>query len=128
MEKYNQPLAAALRGHQGCAISQRSPGAVVELGIRFSQHLAGNSDVGWDRHSVEWAIAREAGKLLWLVPAQAAAQDAAAAPQFYRNQIVIAPRKVGPGKSYQNPAIVDPLVQTIQRIGGIADIREDQHR
>src|SRR5262245_49675366 len=128
MEKHNQSLAAALGGHQRRAISQRSPCAVVELGVRLSQHLAGNSDVGWDRHSVEWAVAREAGKLLWLVPAQAAAQDSATAPQFYRDQIIITPRKVRSCKSYQNPAIVDPLVQTVQRVDDIADIREDQHR
>src|SRR5262249_57608095 len=57
MEEYNQSLAAAFGGHQWRAISQRSPGAVVELGIRLSQHLARNSDIGVGRHSVESAIA-----------------------------------------------------------------------
>ena len=128
MEKHDQSLAAALGGHQRRTVRQRCPGPVVELRVRFGQHLAGDGDVGWNRHPIEWALAREAGELLWFVPTQAAAQDPAATPQFHRHQIVIATSEVRPSKANENPAIVDPLVQAIERIVDIADIREDEHR
>ena len=89
MEQHDQSLAAALGGHQRRAVSQRRPGPVVELRVRFGQHLAGDGDIGRNRHSIEWAFAREAGELLRFVPTQAAAQDPAATPQFHRHQIVV---------------------------------------
>ncbi len=66
--------------------------------------------------------------MLRLVPAQAAAKDAAAAPQFDRHQIVVGRRKMRAGKTHQHAAIVDPFIQPFaRRSGDIADVGENQH-
>src|SRR5262249_56423486 len=77
------------------------------------------------RHSIEWAVARESRKRLRFLPAQASTNYAAAAAQFYWHEIVFAARKMRPGEAHQDAAIVDPFVETIERIGDIADIGED---
>ena len=97
-----------------------------EFGL--GQHLAGDGDVGRDRHAVERALARESGELLRLVPAQAAAEDAAAAAQLHRHQIVVGAGKMRAGKAHQHAAIVDPFVEPVARLGDIADIGKNQHR
>ena len=74
-------------------------------------------------------FAREAGELLRLFPAQAAAQDAAAAAQLHRHQVVVGSAgEMRPGKAHQHAAIVDPFVEPLARLRDIADIGEDQHR
>ena len=71
----------------------------------------------------------KAGKLLRLFPTQAAAQNAAAAAQFYRHQVVVfGAGEMRTGKAHQHAAVIDPFVQPLARLGDIADIGEDQHR
>ena len=113
MKQHDQSLAAAFGGDQRRAVGKRRPGAVGELRVRLGQHLTRDRDVSWNRHSVERAFAREAGELLWLVPAQTAAQDAATAPQFHRHEIIVAARKMRAGEAHEHATIVDPLVQAI---------------
>ncbi len=128
VEQHQQSLAAALRGDQRRTVGQRRPGAVGELRIRLGQHLAGHGHVIGDRHAVERAFARETGKRLRLVPAHTAAQDAAATAQLDRHQVVIGARQMRAGKAHQHAAALDPCVQTLARLGEVADIGQDQHR
>ena len=128
MEKYDQSLAAALGRDKRCAIGKRRPGAIGELRVGLRQHLAGDGHVGRDRHAVERALARKGGKLLRLVPTQAAAKGAATAPQLHRHELVVGTRKMRPGKAHEHAAVVDPFVELIQRFGDVADIGKDQHR
>ena len=81
------------------------------------------------RHAVERALARKRGQRLRLVPAQAAAEDAAAAPQPHRNEIVVGGGKPRAGKAHQHAAVVDPVREPVMGVAGdIADVGEDQHR
>ena len=129
MEQHQQPFAVALRGDQRRAVGERGPSAVGELRIGLGQHLAADGDVGRHRHAGERAVAREAGKLLRLFPTQAAAQNTAAAAQFHRHQVVVfGTGEMRTGKAHQHAAVIDPFVQTLARLGDIADIGEDQHR
>ena len=129
MEQHQQSLAAALRGDQRRAVGERRPGAVGELRIRLGQHLAVDGDVVRHRHAGERAFARECGELLRLFPAQAAAEDAAAAAQLHRHQVVVGGAgEMRTGKAHQHAAIVDPFVELLARLRDVADIGEDQHR
>ena len=67
--------------------------------------------------------------MLRLFPGQAAAEDAAAATQSHRHQIVIGLRQTGACETHQHAALIDPCVQPLadfrrQR----ADIGEHDHR
>ena len=67
--------------------------------------------------------------MLGLFPAQAAAENAAAAAQLHRHEIVIGSGETRAGKPHQYAAIVDPPRQPVARVGrDIADIGEDDHR
>ena len=69
------------------------------------------------------------GELLRLVPAQAAAEDAAAAPQLHRDEIVVGGREPRAGEAHQHAAVLDPFAPAGRALAGdIADIGEDQHR
>ena len=81
------------------------------------------------RHAEERAVAREGGELLRLLPAQAAAEDAAAAPQLHRHEIVVAGREPRTGEAHQHAAVLDPARELVVRLAGdVADIGEDHHR
>ena len=75
-------------------------------------------------------LSREkAAKRLRLVPAQGAAEDAAAASQFHRNEIVIGSRKPRTGKADKHTAVFDPVGQPVVSVAGnVAHIGQDQHR
>ena len=75
------------------------------------------------------ALARKRGERLRLVPAQAAAEDAAAAPQPDRNEIVVGGGEPRAGETHQHAAVLDPARQPIMGFArDIADIGENQHR
>ena len=129
MEQHQEPFAVALGGDQRRAVGERRPGAVGELRIGLRQHLAGDGDIVGHRHAGERAVAREAGELLRLFPTHAAAQDAAAAAQLHRHQIVVGcAGQMRAGKAHQHAAIVEPFVEPLARLGDVADVGEDQHR
>ena len=72
---------------------------------------------------------REGGERLWLVPAQAAAEDTAAAPQPDRHEIVVGRGEPRPGETHQHAAVLDPAREPVVRIAGdVADVGEDEHR
>ena len=71
---------------------------------------------------------RKGAELLGLLPGQAAAEDAVAAPQPYRHQIVLAVRQPRPGEAHQHAAVLDPAADLIVHLGDVADIGEDHHR
>ena len=129
VEQHDQALATAGGGHQRRTVGERRPGIVAERGVRFGQNLTGDGHVVRHRHAVECAFSRKGGKRLRLVPAQAAAENAAAAPQPDRNEIVIGRGEPRTGKAHQHAAILDPMRQPIMGIAGDgADIGENQHR
>ena len=79
--------------------------------------------------AVERAVVRKGRQRLRFVPTQAAAEDAAAAAQPHRHQIVVGRRQPRAGEAQQNAAVLDPMRQPVVGIAGdIADIGEDQHR
>ena len=103
---------------------------VGKAGIRLGQHLPVYGDIVRHVHAGEWPVVRERRKLLRLIPAQAASQDAAAAAQTNGHEIIIAGgRKPGAGEAHQHAPIIDPLAQALAGIGRhVADVGEDDHR
>ena len=100
-----------------------------EAGIRLGQHLARHRHVVRHRHAGERAFARERGELLRLLPAQAAAEDAAAAAQLDRHEFVVAGGEARAGEAHQHAAVLDPGIEAVARVAGdVADIGEDHHR
>jgi hypothetical protein len=72
---------------------------------------------------------REGGERLRLVPAQAAAQRAAAAAKLHRHEIVVRSREAGAGEAHQHAAILDPGDKRVTRLArNIADVRQHDHR
>ena len=128
MEQNDHALATSLRGDQRRAVGKRCPRAFGKRRLRSGQHLAGHRDVVGDRHAEEGALARESGQRLRLIPGKRSAENASAAAQPHRYEVVFAGRKPRPGKSYQNAAFVDPTRKTLFRFRDIADIGEDHHR
>ena len=128
MEQDDHALAARLRGDQRRAVGERRPGAIGERGVGLGQHLAAHGHVVRHRHVDERALARERRELLRLVPAQRAAERAAAAAQLHRNEIVVAGGEPRAGEAHQHAAVLDPLGQPLARFGDIADVGEDDHR
>ena len=60
---------------------------------------------------------------------QAAAEDAAAAAQPHRHEIVVGGGEPRAGKAHQHAAVLDPARQPVARLArDIADIGEDHHR
>ncbi len=128
VEQHDQALAAARGGDQRRAIGQRRPSIVAQRGVGLRQDLARDGDVARHRHAVERALAGKCRQRLRLVPAQTAAEDAAAAPQLYGHQIVIGRGEPGAGETHQHAAVLDPARQAIVGVAGdIADVGEDQH-
>ncbi len=127
MEQHQQPLAAALGGDQGRAVGERRPGATGKQCVWFCEHLLFHRHVIRHLHAFERARLREGGELLRLVPAQAAAEDAATAPQAYRHQAIVIAGEMRSGEAHQHAAVLDPLAQRPALARDIADVGEDQH-
>ena len=125
--KNDEALAAALGGNQRRAVGERHPGALVQRGVGFGQHLSAHGHVGRHRHSEERTFARECVERLRLLPGQAAAENAPATPELHRHEIVIGGGESRSGKAHQHAAIFDPARELIARLGDIADVGEDQH-
>ena len=129
MKQHDQPLAPPGCSDQRCSVAERRPAMVGQPGVRLRQDLARHRDVVRHQHAVERAFARERRQLLGLVPAQAAAENAAAAAQLDRYQLVVGGGEPRAGKAYQHAALVDPARQAVARVAGdVADIGEDDHR
>ena len=129
MEQADNALAAMLAGHQRRAVFQRRPGLGREHRIRLGQHLPVHGDVLGHGKARERTVGGEGSQMLRLFPGQAAAEDAAAATQSHRHQIVIGLRQTGACETHQHAALIDPCVQPLadfrrQR----ADIGEHDHR
>src|SRR5262249_56633323 len=91
------------------------------------QPLAVDGHVVRHRHAEEWTFAREGTELLRLLPRQAAAEDASAAPELHRHEIIVGGGKPRAGKAHEHTAIFDPARKRLTRLGYIAYVREDQH-
>src|SRR6266404_5398505 len=128
MKQHDQPLAAALSGHQRGAVGERGPGALGQRGIGLGQHLAADADVARHHHAEERALAREGVELLRLLPRQAAAENTPAASEFYRHEIVVGGREMRTGKAHQHATVVEPAHEAVARLGDVAHVGEDHHR
>src|SRR3954463_469999 len=127
MEQDHQTLATALRRHEWRAVGECRPGALGQSGVGFGQHLTTHGHVGRHRHSEERTFARESVELLRLFPGEAAAENAAAAPELHRHEIIVCGCEPRSGKADQYAALFDPTGELIARLGDIADIGEDEH-
>src|SRR5262249_58126077 len=67
-------------------------------------------------------------ELLWLLPGQAAAKDAPAAPEFYRHEVVIGRGEMRAGEAHEHATIFEPAHEAVARLGDVAHVGEDQHR
>ena len=129
VEQHDHALAALGRGDQRRAVGERRPGAVDQAGFRLGQHLPRDGHVVRHRHAAERAFAREGGELLRLFPAQAAAEDAAAAAQLHRHQIVVGGGEPRAGEAHQHAAVLDPGGEPVARLArDVADIGQHDHR
>ena len=129
VEQHDHALAALDRGDERRAVGERRPGAFGKSGFRLGQHLARDGDVVGHRHAVERAFARERRERLRLVPAQAAAEHAAAAAQLHGHEIVVGGRKPRAGEAHQHAAVLDPGGQPVARLArDVADVGQHDHR
>jgi hypothetical protein len=117
MKQGHDTLAAMLAGDQRRSIFQRGPAFRRQHRIRFGEHLPVDGDVLRYRQAGERSVGGEGCEVLRLFPGQAAAEAAAAAAQFYRNQIVIGLRQTRPGKAHQHPALLDPRTDAFADFG-----------
>ena len=129
MEQADHALAAMFAGDQRRAVFQRGPALGREHRIRFGQHLPVDGDVLRHGKARERSVGGEGSQMLRLFPGQAAAEDASAAAQFDRHQIVIGLRQTRAGETHQHAALFDPGVEALadfrrQR----ADIGQHDHR
>ncbi len=127
MEQDDEALAAALGGDQRGTIGKRRPGAIAQRGIGLGQHLPADRDIGGHCHAEERALAREGGELLRLIPGQAAAENASAAPKLHRHQVVVAGSKARSCETHQHAAVLEPARERLARVRDIAYVGEDQH-
>src|SRR5262249_1548234 len=100
-KKNTTPPPRGACGHPQSATRGR-PGARGRRGMGFGQPLAAHADVGRHHHAEEGAFAREGVELLWLLPGQAAAKDAPAAPEFYRHEVVIGRGEMRAGEAHEH--------------------------
>ena len=129
VEQHDHSLAALGGGDQRRAVGERRPGALGEAGFRLGQHLARDVDVLRHRHVAERAFLREGGERLRLVPAQAAAERAAAAAKLHRHEIVVGAGEAGAGETHQHAAVLDPGDEPVARLArDVADIGQHDHR
>src|SRR6516165_7980843 len=89
MKQYDQPLAAMRRGDERSTVGERRPGIVAERRIRLGENLTGDGDVIGNRQAGKRTVARKPRQRLWFVPAQAAAENTAAAAQPDRHKVVL---------------------------------------
>ena len=72
---------------------------------------------------------REGGERLRLVPAQAAAERAAAAAKLHRHEIVVGAGEARAGETHQHAAVLDPGDEPVARLArDIADVGQHDHR
>ena len=129
VKEYDQTLAAPRAGHERRTVGKRRPRAFGQSRIRLRQDLTRHRHVVRHRHSAKGTLPRKACERLRFVPTQAAAEDAAAAPQFHRNEVVVGRGKPRSGKPHQHAAILDPLGEPIVHVPGDgADVGKNQHR
>jgi hypothetical protein len=98
------------------AVTSGVPSASVAQ-VRSARPASGSAstwrrdvDVLRHRHIAERAFLREGGERLRLVPAQAAAEGAAAAAQLDRHQIVVRAGEAGAGETHQHAAVLDQAI------------------
>ena len=129
MKQADNALAAMFAGDQRRAVFQRRPALGRQHRIRFGEHLAVDGDVLRHWETRERSVGGEAGEVLRLFPGQAAAEAAAAAAQFDRNQIVVGLRQPRPGKAHQHPALLDPRRDAFTNFRRQrADVGQHHHR
>src|SRR5438477_795015 len=104
MEERDQTLAAPLRRDQRCSIGKRDPRAVAQRGIGLCQHLSVHRDIGRYRHAEKWAFSRKCGEWLRLLPREAPAQDAPAATELDRHELIIAGSETGSRETHEHAA------------------------
>src|SRR5262249_9168402 len=128
VEQDNDALAAPLRGDERRAIGERCPGPLAPCRVGLGPPLAAHRDGIPPPHARGKAFAPERGKLLRLIPAQRAAEHAAATAQPHWYEVVIAGGQPWTCEAHQHPAVLGPARQLLLRFRGIADVGEDDHR
>ena len=116
-------------GYQRRSILQRGPAFRCQHRVRLGEHLPVDGDILRHGETGKRSVGRERSEVLRLFPGEAAAQDASAAAQLHRHQVIIGLRQTGAGKTHQHPALLDPRGQTFANLGRQgADICEHDHR
>ena len=129
MEQGDDALAAALAGHQRRAVDQRGPASLRQRGVGLGQHLPRHGHVRGHLEAGERAVGVEGGEVLGLLPGQAAAKAAVAAPQLHRHQVVLGIGEAGAGEAHQHAAALDPRIEPLAQLRRQrADVRQHDHR
>ena len=102
------PLPRRAAGDQRRAVGERRPG-VLGRGRNRARPAPGASPSRRSAPACRRTGCRaRSGERLRLIPAQAAAEDAAAAAQLHRNQLVVGGGEPRAGEAHQHAAVVDP--------------------
>ena len=129
MKQAYHTLAAMFAGYQRRSILQRGPAFRRQHRVRLGEHLPVDGDVLRHGKTGKWSVGSERSEVLRLFPSETAAEDASAAAQFYRHEVIISLCQARAGKTHQHPALLDPRRQTLANLGRQgADIREHDHR
>ncbi len=129
MKEHQKAASAPLGGDERRAVGERRPGALGEPAVRLGQHLPRHRHIVRNGKVVERALVRKLAELLRLFPRKTAAENAPAAAQLHRNEIVVGCSQPRAREADQEAAFLDPAHQPLARGGRDgADIGKDQRR
>ena len=129
VKQHDQPLAAALGGHQRRSIGEPRPCLGGQPRFRLGQHLPRHRHLVGRSEADERARIFERRNMLRRLPGQRAAQCPAAAPQRRRYQIVVAGGEPGAREAHQDAAGIDEFRELVaRRAGRHAHVGEHERR
>src|SRR5439155_11905196 len=89
MKQAYHTLAAMFAGYQRRSILQRGPAFRRQHRVRLGEHLPVDGDVLRHGKTGKWSVGSERSEVLRLFPGETAAEDASAAAQLYRHEVII---------------------------------------
>src|SRR5262249_13493226 len=112
-KQHRNTLARGVGGAPGAAPRGRAPGGAAQRATGLAKPWRAPADGVRPHHAEDGASAREGIELLGLSPQQAAAENAPAAPELHRHEIVVGGREMRAGKTHQHAAVFEPAHEAI---------------
>ncbi len=128
VHEHEPPAAAPLGGHERRAVGERRPRLRREIERRLGEHLAAHADVVGHLEPGERRVGLEGRERGRLAPRQRAAEDAIAAAQRDRHELVGALGDVRAGEADEHAALGEPALERRALVADhLGDIGEHEH-